>query len=129
MKKAIELISVSMLSLGIIISQGYGIQKDGSFHHGIDIAVPAGQLIITKLPGIVVKAGNYGVYGLTVIIDHGNGLQTLYAHNSKILVQEGDIVTPGKGIALTGDTGKSTGNHIHFEIRQNGKAINPNTIK
>jgi len=129
MKKGLEIASISILALGLIISQGYGFQKNGSFHHGIDIAIPAGQLIVTKIPGTVIKAGNYGVYGLTVIIDHGNGFQTLYAHNNKILVKEGDKVMSGQAISLTGNTGKSTGSHIHFEVRQNGKAIDPNTIK
>jgi murein DD-endopeptidase MepM/ murein hydrolase activator NlpD len=59
------------------------------------------------------------------MIDHGDGVQTLYAHNSKILVKDGDYVTAGEGISLSGSTGNSTGPHLHFEIRVNGKTVDP----
>ena len=68
---------------------------------------------------------NYGGYGNLVIIDHGNGIETYYGHCSKIYVKAGQSVTAGTKIAAVGSTGRSTGNHLHFEIRQNGTQINP----
>lgn len=106
------------------ISQAYG-SHNGEVHHGLDIATTSGQLIRAARAGKVIKTDWYGVYGLTVMIDHGNGVQTLYAHNSKILVKDGDYVTAGEGISLSGSTGNSTGPHLHFEIRVNGKTVDP----
>ncbi|HZK54624.1 MAG TPA: peptidoglycan DD-metalloendopeptidase family protein [Desulfosporosinus sp.] len=106
------------------ISQTYGMHN-GDFHHGLDIAIPSGKLIRAARAGKVIKADWFGVYGLTVMIDHGNGVQTLYAHNSKIMVKVGDIVTGGDEISLSGSTGNSTGPHLHFEIRLNGRTVDP----
>ena len=106
------------------ISSVYG-KRNGDFHHGLDIATPSGSLIQAARAGKVTKTGWFGVYGLTVMIDHGNGIQTLYAHNSKVLVKVGDSVKVGEGISMSGNTGNSTGPHLHFEIRQNGQTMNP----
>lgn len=105
-------------------SSAYG-WRNGDFHHGLDIATPSGSLIRAARAGKVSKTGWVGVYGLTVMIDHGNGVQTLYAHNSKILVKVGDSVIGGEEISLSGNTGNSTGPHLHFEIRRNGKTVDP----
>lgn len=79
------------------------------------------------MAGTVVSAGwDDGGYGNLVIIDHGNGLQSYYAHNSKILVKEGQSISKGQHIAEVGSTGNSTGPHSHFEVRKNGVAVNPN---
>ncbi|MCL2216411.1 MAG: M23 family metallopeptidase, partial [Defluviitaleaceae bacterium] len=86
---------------------------------------PAGTRINAAADGIVRLAGWSGGYGLTVIIDHGNGYSTLYAHNSRNRVTQGERVTRGQHIADVGTTGMSTGNHLHFEIRRNGVAIDP----
>ena len=102
------------------ISSVYG-KLNGDFHHGLDIATPSGSLIRAARAGKVTKTGWFGVYGLTVMIDHGNGIQTLYANNSKVLVKVGNSVKVGEGISMSGNTGNST----HFEIRQNGKTMNP----
>lgn len=95
------------------------------YHTGIDFAGPKGSLVVASDGGTVVKAGWYGAYGYCVIISHGNGIQTLYGHNSKLLVKVGDKVAQGEAIARVGSTGRSTGPHVHFEIRINGTAVNP----
>lgn len=105
-------------------SSDYG-WHNGDFHHGLDIATPSGSQIRAARAGKVTKTGWLGVYGLTVMIDHGNGVQTLYAHNSKVLVKVGDSVIGGGRISISGNTGNSTGPHLHFEIRHHGKTVNP----
>lgn len=106
------------------ISSSYGWRK-GEFHHGIDFAIPHGTDILAARDGTVVKAQWIDIYGQTVLLDHGNGVQSLYAHNQKLLVSPGDRVEQGDCIAISGDTGRSTGPHLHFEIRLNGNAVDP----
>ena len=96
-----------------------------SYHSGLDIAVPYGTSVKASDGGTVTFAGYKGSYGYLVIIDHGNGEQTYYGHNSKLLVSAGDKVYQGQVIAKAGSTGRSTGSHCHFEIRINGTAVNP----
>ncbi len=99
------------------------------FHYGIDIAAPYGTPIRAAGDGEVVFAGWRRAYGNTVIIDHGNGLATLYAHCSRILVTEGQRVKQGDVIALVGSTGLSTGPHLHFEVRRYGEPVNPLAVR
>ena len=94
-------------------------------HSGLDIAAPSGTPINAAADGTVSFAGTSGGYGNLVIIDHENGVQTYYGHCSKIYTKAGTEVTAGDTIAAVGTTGNSTGNHLHFEIRKNGKTINP----
>jgi len=94
-------------------------------HRGIDIPAPAGTRIVAAADGYVLLAGHNGGYGLTVIIEHYGGYSTLYAHNSRNRVSQGQRVTRGQHIADVGTTGMSTGNHLHFEIRRSGVAVNP----
>lgn len=95
-------------------------------HTGMDLAVPTGTAVRAALPGTVtVSQYNSGGYGYYVMIDHGNGLSTLYGHNSKLLVRVGQTVEAGDMIALSGSTGRSTGPHVHFEVRVNGERTNP----
>lgn len=96
-----------------------------SFHTGIDIGVPQGSSVVAVLDGVVRYAGELGGYGRTVILDHGNGITTLYAHNSELKVKKNDVVRAGKLIAYSGSTGRSTGPHLHFEVRVNGKPVDP----
>lgn len=107
------------------ISSDYGWRGYKDFHHGIDIAVPTGTTISSARAGKVVKAGWLGVYGLAVLVDHGNGIQTLYGHNNRLLVKVGERVESGERISISGDTGNTTGPHLHFEIRLNGKTADP----
>jgi len=97
----------------------------GDEHHGIDVSGKVGDKIKTARPGKVKSIGNDDIYGIFVIIDHGNGWESLYAHCSKIVVKEGDMILGGDKIAEVGNTGKSSGSHLHFEIRVDGKTVNP----
>lgn len=94
-------------------------------HTGMDIGAPYGANFVAANDGVVIKAGMNFAYGNMVIIDHGGGVTTLYAHGSEILVKEGDVVSQGNPILKVGSTGYSTGPHAHFEIRINGEYVNP----
>ena len=96
-----------------------------NYHTGVDIGAAGGTNILAANSGKVIKAGWNNSYGYMVMVDHGGGIVTLYAHSSKLLVKTGDVVTRGHAIALIGSTGMSTGNHLHFEVRVNGKYQNP----
>ena len=99
-----------------------------SFHTGTDMACPTGTPILASMSGKVIATGENRVYGLYVIIDHGNGYQTLYAHMSKIIATKGMWVSQGTRIGLVGSTGYSTGPHLHFTVYKNGKMINPMSV-
>ena len=108
------------------ISAGYPNYSSGRYHGGIDFPVSTGSNVYAAASGtvILVKYLNYS-YGRYLIIDHGDGLSTLYAHNSQILVNVGDKVSAGQVVAKSGSTGNSTGPHCHFEVRVNGSRVNP----
>ena len=97
------------------------------FHAGVDIPAPTGSSIVAADRGTVIVAGWKNGYGYTVIIDHGNGITTLYGHNSRTTVSPGQFVNKGDVIARAGSTGNSTGPHCHFEVRINGSAVNPSS--
>lgn len=98
---------------------------DEKMHEGIDIAAPNGTSIKAAARGTVVYAGTNGNYGKCIIISHGNGIRTLYAHASKLFMEEGDTVNKGDTIAQVGSTGRSTGDHLHFEVQLNGTPVDP----
>jgi len=101
------------------------ILRVSKLHTGIDIGVASGSDIVAANAGKVIRAAWNNSYGYMIIVDHGGGIATLYAHNSKLLVANGDIVTRGQVIAKAGSTGMSTGPHLHFEVRVNGEYKNP----
>lgn len=106
------------------ISSRFG-PRWGRHHDGIDLACRTGTDVLASDGGTVTQAGYNGSYGLLVVIDHQNGYETYYAHNSKNLVKKGDKVFQGQHIAESGSTGRSTGPHIHFGVKENGRFVNP----
>jgi murein DD-endopeptidase MepM/ murein hydrolase activator NlpD len=94
-------------------------------HAGVDLAAPLGSPVTAAMPGRVSKAGWSGGYGLLVVVQHGNGLETRYGHLSSIRVTPGQLVAQGQLVGLVGSTGRSTGPHLHYEIRRDGRALNP----
>ena len=115
-------------AVGGIITSKVGMRVDpidGTWrqHNGIDIAIPTGTPIRPVGPGVVVYSGSRSGYGNTVVVEHDNGIITLYAHNSRLLVTQGQMVTEDSALALSGSTGRSTGPHLHFEAWQAGTNV------
>ena len=113
-----------------IVTSEFGYRKDPftgqtKGHSGMDLAVPTGTSVRAALPGTVTVSQYSSSYGYYVMIDHGGGLSTLYAHNSKLLVSVGQTVSAGDVVSLSGSTGRSTGPHLHFEVRVNGERTDP----
>ena len=111
-------------------SSSYGWRVDPflgvrAFHEGLDFSADVGQPIKATAAGIVIAAEVTPEYGNVVRISHGSGLETRYAHASKLLVKEGDRIKKNQVIALVGNTGRSTGPHLHYEIRMNGESLDP----
>ena len=112
-------------------TSGYGVRSDpfrgaAAMHAGIDLAGPAGTPIHATADGVVSEAGwNNGGYGRLIKIDHGRGIETRYAHLSSMAVAPGQRVTRGQVIGRMGSTGRSTGSHLHYEVRIDGRAVNP----
>lgn len=112
------------------ITSGYGSRVDPlsgarSFHLGLDIAAPKGTAVYAASDGTVIFSGYKNSYGNVVMIDHGGGIVTVYAHNSSLVSRSGQSVKRGAVISKVGSTGDSTGNHLHFEVRKNGATVNP----
>lgn len=115
----------SILPVAGSITSGFGAWRSGHRHTGIDISAPRGTKIKAAWSGVVVYSGKMNDYGLLVKLDHGNGMQTLYAHNERNLVKRGQRVKKGQVIATVGRSGRTTGYHLHFEVRRNGRPVNP----
>jgi hypothetical protein len=111
---------------GKVISK-YGMRR-GRMHTGTDIKLLLGDTVIAAYQGVVTRAQTYYGYGKLVVINHSHGLETYYSHLSSILVRTGDTVRTGQVVGLGGRTGRATGTHLHFEIRENGKAYNPELV-
>lgn len=94
-------------------------------HRGVDLAAAEGAAIFPVAPGTVVEAGARGGYGNLVVVDHGGGVRSLYAHAREVLVRPGDRVDPGTPVARVGSTGRSTSPHLHLEVRVEGEAVDP----
>lgn len=120
-------IKIATLPVSGTISSRYGVSSSirSSRHTGLDIAASKGTQIKVVADGTVISAEYSGSYGDLVKVDHGNGVETWYAHTSKMYVKKGEKVKAGDVIALVGSTGNSTGPHLHFEIRINGEHVNP----
>lgn len=106
------------------VSSEFG-YRHGDFHAGLDLRAPRATRVYAAAAGSVIFSGRQNGYGRLVILDHGNGLQTVYAHNHRNLVSEGDIIRQGQLIASVGRSGNATGYHLHFEFRRRGKAVDP----
>lgn len=116
--------------LNTYITSGYGGRADPfgggrGFHKGIDFHARTGDPVLAVADGVVSYAGVRSGYGKVVEVDHGNGYVTRYAHNSRLIVQVGDLVRSGQQVAKAGSTGRSTGAHVHFEVWQDGRVLNP----
>ena len=107
-----------------VVTSGFG-WRWGRMHEGIDIAVGSGTPVVAAASGTVIVAGWLGGYGNLVVIDHGNGVATAYGHNTTVTVSIGQTVAQGQLIAYSGNTGNSTGPHVHFEVRVSGAAVDP----
>src|SRR3546814_4221469 len=112
------------------LTSNFGVRHDpfnggAAMHAGIDMAGRTGEPIYATADGIVEKAGWGGGYGNMVDLAHGRGIETRYGHLSKVLVREGQKVKRGDMIARMGSTGRSTGSHLHYEVRIDGRAVNP----
>ncbi len=112
------------------ISSSFGYRKDPitkkrAMHKGQDFAGPLNEKIISPSKGKVILAGNFSQYGKAIVIDHGFGVTTRYGHLSKINVKKGQIINAGQVIGVQGNTGRSTGHHLHYEVRYKNKALNP----
>lgn len=115
---------------GLLRTSRFGTRRDpflkrAAFHSGIDFAIGIGEPVHATGAGTVVKAGRHGGYGNMVEIDHGSGIRTRFAHLSSISVTKGQSVSRGQTLGKAGSTGRSTGPHLHYEIRRNGRAVDP----
>lgn len=113
-----------------VVTSRYGRRSDPftdrhSMHDGVDIAARRGSPVRAVRDGTVVLAGQRSGYGNVVLVDHGDGLQTLYAHCERLDVREGATVRAGQRVGTVGDTGRATGPHLHFEVRVDGEAVDP----
>ncbi|WP_245964417.1 M23 family metallopeptidase [Sphingorhabdus wooponensis] len=130
MERALAAIPTAMPAASMMMSSGFGYRADpftgaGAMHAGLDFKGPIGTPILAAAEGKVVMAGFNGGYGNTIEIRHANGLVTRYAHLSGLNVRRGQMVDRGVQIGRMGSSGRSTGSHLHFEVRLNGQAINP----
>ena len=112
------------------ITSGFGRRADpfgrgAAWHKGIDFSARTGDTVMAVADGVISYSGVRSGYGNVVEIDHGNGYVTRYAHNSRNVVQVGDLVRSGQKVARAGSTGRSTGAHVHFEVWENGRVVNP----
>lgn len=129
-KKIASRIPISNPGKGWAVSSTFGVRKDpflgtAALHSGMDFRAPTGAPIRATAKGVVIRAGWAGGYGRLVEIEHANGLSTRFGHMSRILVKEGDTVNVGDIVGEVGSSGRSTGPHLHYEVRRNGAALDP----
>lgn len=114
------------------VSSAFGWRRDpingqSRFHKGVDIKAAYGQAVPSVAGGRVVSAGEQGGYGLTVVVEHDSGIRTRYAHLSAVAVEPGEVVVRGQDVGRVGSSGRSTGPHLHFEVLEDGRPVNPAT--
>ena len=127
---AVRTIAFSAPVVGYETNSRFGLrrlsfERRARMHEGLDYAAPAGTPILAAAEGRVIRTGTSSSYGRFVEIQHANGVTSFYAHMSRIAVSEGDLMAAGETIGAVGSTGRSTGPHLHFEIRRDGQQINP----
>ena len=108
-----------------VITSIFGADRGRSRHEGIDLSAPAGTRVAATAEGVVSTAERWGDFGRVVVIDHGDGWQTRYAHLKRIKVKNGKKVSRGDVIGTVGKSGNATGNHLHYEVRHDGRAVDP----
>jgi len=109
----------------VVVTAEFGVPRGSSRHEGIDLAAPAGTPVWATADGRVVSAGKDGRYGKTVVVDHGSGFRTRYAHLKKIETKQGKRVERGNTIGRVGKSGNASGPHLHYEVLRNGVPVNP----
>ncbi len=129
-RKRVSALPLANPAPGNPLTSLFGVRRDPflgtvAFHSGIDFRAAYGQTVKSTAAGKVVKAGRFGGYGNMVEIDHGNGFSTRFAHLSRVLVRDGQQVAAGVVVGEAGSSGRSTGSHLHYEVRENGRAVNP----
>jgi murein DD-endopeptidase MepM/ murein hydrolase activator NlpD len=110
---------------GVVITSDFGAPRGRTRHQGIDLSAPAGTAVRATADGIVVFAGRAGAYGRAVLIDHGGGWQTRYAHLKRIRIERGKRVTRGTVVGTVGHSGNASGAHLHYEVLRSGTPIDP----
>jgi len=130
LERALIALPSNLPAMPVMLSSSFGLRSDpfthgAAMHTGLDIRGQFGQPIYAAAGGRVVRVGPWSGYGNVVVIDHGHGIETRYGHLSGFTCRPGMIVRAGDQIARMGSTGRSTGNHLHFEVRINGRAVNP----
>jgi len=108
-----------------VVSSSFGAKRGGGFHQGIDLQAPKGTPVMATADGTVVFAGRSSGYGRTVLIDHGAGWQTRYAHLKRIRVEAGKRVVRGQVIGTVGSSGRASGPHLHYEVLRHGVPVDP----
>lgn len=108
-----------------VVSSSFGAPRGRSTHQGVDFRAPRGTKVVATADGVVAFAGRSGDYGRMVVVDHGNGWETRYAHLHRIKVEKGDRVRRGRKLGTVGHSGNAGGNHLHYEVRRGGVPIDP----
>ena len=109
----------------VVVSSRFGAPRGRTSHQGIDLAAPAGTPVRCTAPGFVLSAGRSGAFGRLVVVEHGSGWETRYAHLKRIRVRAGERVRRGQIVGTVGHSGNATGNHLHYEVRRNDRPVDP----